>query len=164
MIGWVRFNSSRHTGLAVLLLTAVLLPIAILLFVQYRSFSDMESKTRAAVQENLRQTLQCFSRRVGENAEAFTTDILSSIDSVDVEQERLDRIADRLTAIRQSHPEVGLVFVVIHCLRRERNFALFASPDGLSRVDHENFRQAPEVKTVLDIYQNARLLREPGAS
>src|SRR5262249_22328515 len=91
MIRWARFNSSRRTGLALLLLTAVLAPVVILLFVQYRSFSDLERKTRVAAQENLRQLLQNFSRRVGENAEAFTTEILSGIDPVDVEKERLDR-------------------------------------------------------------------------
>ncbi len=162
MIRWARFNSSRRTGLALLLLMAVLAPVVILLFVQYRSFSDLERKTRVAAQENLRQTLQNFSRRVGENAEAFTTEILSGIDPVDVEKERLDPIAARLSDIRRSHSEVGQAFIVVHCLCRERNFALFASPEGFRRVDHEYFKRSPEVQTVLTTYQNAGLLRGPG--
>lgn len=147
-----------------LLLMAVLLPVAVLLFIQYRSFADLEGKTRVAVQENLRQTLQSVARRVGENAESFATATLSGIDPADVEQERLDQVADRLTAIRQSHPEIGLAFVVIHCICRERNFALLAGPEGVRRVDHEHFKQAQEVQTVLETYQNAGLLRVPGTS
>src|SRR5262249_18390281 len=50
------------------------------------------------------------------------------------------------------------------CLCRERNYALFASPEGLRRINHEDFKQAPEVQTVLTTYQNAGLLRGPGAS
>jgi len=47
------------------LLIAVLLPVIILLVAQYRSLAGLEGKTRAAVQENLRQTLSMlnFPRR-----------------------------------------------------------------------------------------------------
>ncbi len=159
MIRWLHFNSSHRAGLVLLLLMAVLLPVVILLFVQYRSFADLESKTRAAVQENLRQTLQSFSRRVSEKAEALATETLGGIDPADAEQERLDRIADRLTAIRQSHPETGLVFVVIHCSCRERNFALFATPEGIRRIDHDHFKRNTEVQTTIETYRNAALLR-----
>src|SRR5262249_5034445 len=69
----------------------------------------------------------------------------------------------RLSDIRRSHPEVGLAFIVVHCLCRERNFALFASPEGLRQVDHEYFKQTPEVQSVLTTYQNAGLLRGWGA-
>jgi signal transduction histidine kinase len=148
----------------VLLLMAVLTPIVILLLVQYRSFSDLEIKTRVAAQENLRQTLQSFSRRVGENAEAFTTETLSGIDSADVNNEQLDRIADRLSDIRRSHPEVGLAFIVVHCSCRKRNFALFASPEGLRQVDHGYFKQSHEAQSMVTTYQNAGLLRGPGAA
>ena len=43
------------------LLIAVLLPVIILLVAQYRSLAGLEGKTRADVQENLRQTLQSFT-------------------------------------------------------------------------------------------------------
>jgi signal transduction histidine kinase len=161
---WPTFNLPHRTGLLVLLLPAVLLPLSFLLFVQYRSFADLEGKTRVAVQENLRQMLQSFAHRVGANAESFAAETLSSIDAVDVEQERLPQIADRLLAIRQSHPEISLAFVVVHCLCRARNFALFAAPEGVRRIDHDDFKQRPEVKAVLEIYQHAELLRGHGAS
>ena len=61
MISRLRFNSSNRTVLAVSLLIAVLLPVIILLVAQYRSLAGLEGKTRAAVQENLRQTLQSFT-------------------------------------------------------------------------------------------------------
>ncbi len=164
MLRWPHFNSSHRAGLIALLLMAVLLPVALLLFVQYRSFADLEDKTRAAVQENLRQTLQSFVRRAGENAEALATETVGGIDPADVEGERLDRIADRLTAIRQSHPETGLAFVVVHCSCRERNFALFATPAGFLRVDHEHFKQTAEVQTLLETWRNASLVRGATAS
>jgi signal transduction histidine kinase len=159
MIRRLCFNLSHRAGLAVLLLVAVLLPVVILLLAQYRSLAGLESKTRAAAQENLRQTLQSFSRRVAEKIEAQAAETLGGVDPSDVEQERLDRIADRLSAIRQSHSETDLAFVVIHCSCRKRNFAIFASPDGVRRIDHDHLRRSPEAQAVIELYKNAALLR-----
>ncbi len=143
---------------------AVLLPVAILLLVQYRSFADLENKTRAAVQENLRQTLQSFSRRVVEKTEALAAETLGGIDPADVEQERLDLIAGCLSAIKQSHPETDLAFVVIHCSCREKNFALFATPGGIRQIDHDHFKRNPEVQSAIETYENAALLRAAAGS
>jgi hypothetical protein len=159
MIRRLSFNASHRTGLAVSLLLAVLLPIVILLLAQYRSLAGLESKTRAAVQENLRQTLQSFERLVVEKAEALAAETLGSIDPSDVEEERFDRIADHLLAIRQSHPEVDLAFVVINCSCRKRNFAIFATPDGVRRIDHGHFKESSEVRAVIETYKDAALLR-----
>jgi signal transduction histidine kinase len=159
MIRRLRFNSSHRAGLAVSLLIAVLLPVVILLLAQYRSLAGLESKTRAAVQENMRQTLQSFSRLVVEKAEALAAETLGSIDPADIEEERFDRIADRLSAIRQSHPEADMAFVVIHCSCRKKNFAIFATPGGVRRIDHDHFQRISEVKSAIETYENAVLLR-----
>jgi signal transduction histidine kinase len=159
MIRRLRFNSSNRTGLAVSLLIAVLLPVIILLVAQYRSLAGLEGKTRVAAQENLRQTLLSFSCRVVEKAEALAAETLGGIDPADVEEERFDRIADRLSAIRQSHPEADMAFVVIHCSCRERNFALFDTSEGVRRIDHDHFKRTPEVQSAIETYNNAALLR-----
>jgi signal transduction histidine kinase len=158
MIRRPRFNPSHRTGLALSLLIAVLLPVVILLLAQYRSLAGLEGKTRAAVQENLRQTLQSFSCGVVKKAESLAAETLGGIDPADVEEERFDRIADRLSAIRQSHPEADLAFVVIHCSCRKKNFAIFATPEGIRRIDHDHFKQAPEVQSAIETYNNAALL------
>ncbi len=161
MIRRLRFNSSNRTGLAVSLLIAVLLPVIILLVAQYRSLAGLEGKTRAAVLENLRQTLQRFSCLVAEKAGDLAAETLGGIDPADVEEERFDRIADRLSAIRQSHPESDLAFVVIHCSCRKKNFAIFATPQGVRRIDHDHFKRTPEVQSAIETYDKAALLSAP---
>jgi signal transduction histidine kinase len=158
MIKRLRFNLSSRTGLAVSLLIAFLLPVVILLLAQYRSLAGLEGKTKAAAQENLRQTLQRFSRLVAEKAEALAAETLGGINPADVEEERLDRIAARLSAIRQSHPETDLAFVVVHCSCRKRNFAIFATPEGVRRIDHDHFKRSPETQAATETYKNAALL------
>jgi signal transduction histidine kinase len=159
MIGRLRFISSHRAGLAVSLLIAVLLPVIILLLAQYRSLAGLEGKTRAAVQENLRQTLQSISRLVVEKVEALAAETLGGIDPADMEAGRFERIADRLSAIKQSHPEAEFAFVVIHCPCPKKNFAIFATPEGVRRVDHDHFKRTPEVQSAIETYKNAALLQ-----
>ncbi len=88
----------------------------------------------------------------------MAAETLGSIDPADLERERFDRIEDRLSAIKQSHPEADLAFVVIHCSCRKRNFAIFATPDGIRRIDHDHFKRSPEVESAIETYNNAALL------
>jgi signal transduction histidine kinase len=159
MIRWPHFNSSHRARLLALALTAVLLPVALLSVIQYRSLADLESKTRVAVEENLRQTLQSISRRAKEKLEALAAEALSSIEAADVEQERLDRIESHLTAARESHPEIDLAFLVMHCSCRERNFAVFSAPEGVHRILHDQFKASQEAQAAIESYKNAGLLR-----
>ena len=159
MFPWARANSSHRTGLIVLALLAVLVPALLFSVVQYRSLTDLESKTRVAVQDNLRQTLEGVSRGTKERLEAIAADSLGNIEAAAAEQEKLSDIELRLIGIKQSHPEIDLAFVVVHCPCRKRQFAVFASDAGVHRVLHEEFKASGEARTAIDTYNNASLLR-----
>jgi hypothetical protein len=120
MIPRARSNSSHRNGLIALVLLAVLLPALLFSIVQYRSLADLESKTRVAVQDNLRQTLEVVSRRTKERLEAIAAESLGGIEASAAEQERLKDIELRLIGLKQSHPEIDLAFVVVHCPCRKR--------------------------------------------
>lgn len=158
MIPWARATSSRRNGLIVLAILAVLLPALLFSVVQYRSLTDLDSKTRVAVQDNLRQTLDGVSRGTKVRLEAIAADSLGSIEAAAVEQEKLADIELRLIGIKQSHPEIDLAFVVVHCPCRKRQFAVFASDAGVHRVMHEQFKTSVEARTAIDTYNNAALL------
>jgi signal transduction histidine kinase len=158
MISWARANSSHRNGLLVLAILAVLLPALLFLVVQYRSLTDLESKTRVAVQDNLRQTLEGVSRETKARLEGIAVESLGHIDAATAEQEKLGDIGVRLITIKQSHPEIDLAFVVVHCPCRERQFAVFASDAGVHRVLHEQFKTSAEARMAIDTYNNASLL------
>ena len=90
---------SHRTGLIVLAVLAVLLPALLFSIVQYRSLADLEGKTRVAVQESLRQTLQGVSLRTMEKLEALAVESLGHIEAAKIEQEKLDDIELRLNDI-----------------------------------------------------------------
>lgn len=143
---------------------AVLLPGLLFSIVQYRSLADLESKTRLSVQDNLRQTLQSVLLRTKDELEGLAVESLSRIRGADTEQEKLGDIERHLNDIKQSHPEIGLAFVVVHCPCRKRQFAIFASDAGVRRITHENFATSSEARTAIETYDNASLLRAPAQS
>ena len=159
MISRARTNSSHRNRLIVLAILAVLLPALLFSAVQYRSLTDLESKTRVAVQDNLRQTLDGVSRGTKVRLEAIAADSLGSIEAVAAEQEKLADIELRLIGIKQSHPEIDLAFVVVHCPCRKRQFAIFASDAGVHRVMHDEFKTSAQARTAIDTYNNASLLQ-----
>ena len=158
MFPWARANSSHRTGLIVLALLAVLVPALLFSVVQYRSLTDLESKTRVVVQDNLRQTLEGVSRGTKERLEAIAAESLGHIEAAGAEQEKLSDLELGLISTKQSHPEIDLAFVVVHCPCRKRQFAVFASDAGVHRVMHEQFKTSVEARTAIDTYNNAALL------
>jgi len=156
MIRWRHLKSSYRVWLALL---AVLLPVVVLSVVQYRSLAELESKTRVAGQEQLRQALQSLMHRTREKLEALAAASLGSIDVAEIEQDNPALLDRRLAGIREAHPEIDDVFVVVNCSNRNHKFALFATADGLRRVDRDQFKKHPQTETAVALYSNAGLLQ-----
>ncbi|MGH9842599.1 MAG: sensor histidine kinase [Blastocatellia bacterium] len=155
MFRGLQLNSRRVAGA----LLALLLPAAVLAAIQYRSLSELESKTRLAGQEQLRQTLQSVIQRTRERLEALAATTLGSIELAELETEDPTLLENRLLKIRQAHPEIDTVFVVSHCSCRKTKFALYATPAGVRRVGPEEFKQHAETQTAIELYSDAGLLQ-----
>lgn len=151
-----QLNSKRRVAVALL---ALLAPVAVLAAIQYRSLSELESKTRLAGQEQLRQTLQSVTERTRERLEALAATTLGSVELAELETEDLAPLEARLLKIRQERPEIDTVFVVSHCSCRKSKFALYATPAGLRRVENEEFKKHVQTETAIELYSDAGLLQ-----
>lgn len=140
-------------------IAAVMAPAAILSALQYRSLVELQSKTKVAVQENLRQRLQTVAHRVEESLKGLAKESLGSIKARDLEQENLDRIQLQFSSVKQSHPEIDRLFVVSNCSCKPKNFALIFTSNGLRRVDNSQFDKDPDVSSALESYKSANLVR-----
>jgi signal transduction histidine kinase len=113
---------------------AVLLPTTILSVIQYNSLVDLEGKTKVAVQENLRQTMQTLTRKVEDNLKELAKDTLEPIGYEDLEQSKVQKIEQHFASVKQAHPELDQMFVFSY-LVKGKEYALFYSPEGLRRVE-----------------------------
>lgn len=155
---WLRVNPSRRAGLIVLAFLAVLVPGLLFSIVQYRSLADLESKTRLAVQDTLRQTLQDVLLRTKERLEAIAVQSLGDLEKTNTEQEKLDQLELRLAGIKQSHAEIDLAFIVVHCPCQKNQFAVFATDEAVRSITTDRFKTSPEARTAIDTFNNASLL------
>lgn len=149
------FNLSRGARLAALAVVAVLLPIVILSFIQYRSLIDIQAKTKVAVQENLRQTLQSVSMRVSERLNGLARETLGTLDLPAAGQGGLDRMASQLAGMKQAHPEIDQLFVVMNCSCQKGNFALFDTRSGVRRFEDAQVENSAEVQRATEAFKSA---------
>src|SRR5215510_4342885 len=156
--GW-RKISSRRASLVVVTFFAFLVPCAIFFILQYRSLKGLERKTRIEAQDNLGQTLRDISQRTKSRLEALAVEAIGRANALDIEQEKLENIENRLTSARQSHAEIDLAFIVVQCPCQKRQFAIFAADSGTYHVSDEQFKANQDAHAIIELFSNASLLR-----
>lgn len=137
---------------------AVMLPTTVLSVIQYRSLADLERKTKAAVQENLRQTLQGVARDVEGKFKGLARESLLPLEPQDLKRENLDEIGSHYAAVRQRHPAVDQLFVVSNCSCQGGSYALLYAPEGHRLVEHTRYKEDQDVLRATEAYENAGLL------
>lgn len=154
------FNLSHGGRRIVLALVAVLLPIGILSFMQYRSMVDLEAKTKVAVKENLRQTLQVIERKIEERFEGLAKETLLPIGELGGgERQNSEEIERHFAAVLSSHPEIEQLFFISHCSCRakEEHRAYFFTQEGLRSIDYSKLDEDMDAHNALRAYEKARL-------
>lgn len=144
-----------------LVVVAVLLPISILAFMQYRSMVDLEAKTKVAVKENLRQTLQGVQRKMEERFEWLAKEALLPIGELaKAEPEDREGLETHFAAIARRHPEIDQLFFISQCSGRvkEQQSAYFFTQEGLRSIVYSQLDEDIEAHTAFQAYERARLL------
>jgi signal transduction histidine kinase len=157
---WASRPSKRN--LITLAAVAIVLPTGALAFMQYRSLVDLESKTKIAIEENLRQTLQSIARNAQGDMQTLARETLGPLGSMSRSPEDLKHALGRVSEL---HPEVDRFFVFSTCsCKVETRFALLYSSGALRRVSGPQLGTDADVGRVLDAYRSSLALRPPAES
>lgn len=141
---------------------AIMAPTGTLAFMQYRSLVDLESKSKVAIQENLRQTLQSVARAAQGDMQVLARETLAPLGSLSRAPGDLQR---QFALAAHLHPEIDQLFVFSACsCSVEDRFALLYSPGALRRVSGPQLGQDADVQRILDAYRSALALRPPAGS
>src|SRR3954462_14256020 len=73
---------SLRKKLAILVSVGVFLPLMVLTYMQYRSLAELQSKTKGAFKDNLRQGLTFVERQMEQRLEGVAAQIFNPIDSI----------------------------------------------------------------------------------
>ena len=103
---------SLRKKLTILASVGVLLPLLILTYMQYRSLSELQNKTKGAFKDNLRQGLTIVESQMKRRLEDVATQTLNPIGSMRfTSPEAAEEIKKYLANVKSSHPEIEEIFV-----------------------------------------------------
>jgi signal transduction histidine kinase len=115
---------SLRKKLTILAAVGVFLPVLVLTYMQYRSLAELESKTKGAFKDNLRQGFTILQRQMKQRLEKVAVQtlnpvarLLSSSVSSTSSMEAADEFEKYFAGVKRSHPEIEEIFA-------------FVSPDG----------------------------------
>ncbi|HEY6401195.1 MAG TPA: HAMP domain-containing sensor histidine kinase [Blastocatellia bacterium] len=138
---------------------AVLAPTVALSFIQYRSLVELEAKTKAATQENLRRALDSVGRRTEEHFRSLADEALKPVAAQNLSPHNLDPVARHFAAFRQRRPGIDRLFVVVSCPSRADNFALIDVAGAVRHIAPGQFRKEHDLEHAFKAFQSANMLR-----
>lgn len=155
---------SSRAKLIALAVVAVLLPTTLLSVMQYRSLVDLEGKTKVAVQENLRQTLQTISHKVEDHLKNLARTTLSQINKTDLEPENFAKLERYFASVKAEHPEIEHLFAYSLCGMYDKYYALYYTGESLRRVDWAQIKQSQNADALAAIraFDSAHVSRTTG--
>ena len=107
--GAIRKLSLRQK-LAILVLVGVLLPLIILTYLQYRSLTELQDKTKGAFKENLRQGLTIAEGQMKRRLEDLAAQTLKPIGSMRLSSP--EAVQEYVADVKRKHSEVDDMFVI----------------------------------------------------
>src|SRR6185369_15559320 len=101
---------SLRKKLAILVSLGVFLPILALTYMQYRSLTELQNKTKGAFKDNLRQGLTLVEDRMRQRLEIVAAQTLKPIGIMSLSSGDAQKIEKYFADVKQSHPEVDAIF------------------------------------------------------
>ena len=103
---------SLRKKLTILASVGVLLPLLILTYMQYRSLTELQNKTKGAFKDNLRQGLTNVELRMAQRLEEIADKTLKPIGSMDLTSPgAADELKKYFANVKRSHTEIREIFV-----------------------------------------------------
>ena len=101
---------SLRKKLTLLVSVGVFLPVLVLTYLQYRSLTELENKTKGAFKDSLRQRLTNVQLQMKQRLGDVATQTLAPMSRIDLRsREEVEKYA---AEVKRSHPEVEEIFVL----------------------------------------------------
>lgn len=104
---------SLRKKLTILISLGVVLPVLVLTFLQYRSLTELENKTKGAFKDSLRQRLTNVQLQMKQRLEEVASQTLKPIDNLRLSSaDGSNEFGKYAADVKRSHPEIQEIFVV----------------------------------------------------
>src|SRR5215831_2093905 len=150
---------SAKTRLIAFAAVAVLIPTTILSAIQCKSLVELEAKTKVAVQDNLRQTLQQVSRTLESRFRKLATQDLVTVDPTAFDTTSQSATIAYLNA--RKHLTGDGIVIYANCGASKRATAAVADSRCVRWFEGEQADQDPEIMRLSRYFKTALLRHDP---
>jgi signal transduction histidine kinase len=147
---------SLRKKLAILASVGVFLPLLVLTYMQYRSLAELQSKTKGAFKDNLRQGLTNVERQMKQRLEDVAVQILDPIGSIHLSSPGAARECEEYFAnVKHSHPEIEEIFAFAYRDGKETNSYAYVYSDRFVETAQAGF--TPAQSDILSLFNQSRM-------
>jgi len=100
---------SLRKKLTILVSVGVFLPLLVLTYLQYRSLTELQNKTKGAFKDNIRQGLTIVQHQMRQRLQEIAAQTLDPIDSMHVSS--AEEVEKYFVDVKRSHVEIEEIFV-----------------------------------------------------
>ncbi len=113
---------SLRKKLIILASVGVLLPVLVLTYMQYRSLTELQNKTKGAFKDNLRQGLTIVERQMKQRLEDVAEQALGPIGSINFSSPAAaEEILKHFANVKRAHPEIEDFFAFGYGSEQNKN-------------------------------------------
>jgi signal transduction histidine kinase len=140
---------SLRKKLAILALVGVFLPVLVLTYLQYRSLTELQNKTKGAFKDNLRQGLTIVEQQMRQRLEAIAAQTLNPPATP-------EQFETYFANIKRTHPEIEEIFVFGSLGEQQKtNTYAYVYSDKFVKVAQTAF--TPAQSDILFAFDRARM-------
>jgi signal transduction histidine kinase len=147
---------SLRKKLTILASVGVFLPLLALTYMQYRSLTELQNKTKGAFKDNLRQGFTIVQRQMKQRLEDVAVQTLDPIGSIHLSSPGAARECEEYFAnVKHSHPEIEEIFAFAYRDGKETNSYAYMYSDKFVKIAQAAF--TPAQSHILSVFDNARM-------
>jgi signal transduction histidine kinase len=145
---------SLRQKLTLLVSVGVLLPVLILTYMQYRSLAELQSKTKGAFKDNLRQGLPIVEQQMKRRLDQIAAQTLNPVGGMHLSS---PEAAEKYFAdVKHSHPEIQEIFLFGYSGEQQNtNSYAYVYSDKFVSIAQAGF--TPTESHILSLFERSRL-------
>ena len=147
---------SLRKKLTLLISVGVLLPLLVLTYLQYRSLTELQNKTKGAFKDNLRQGLTLVEQQIRQRLEDIAAQTLDRVVSMDssATAEDFEKV---FANVKRSHPEIEEIFVFGYGLGEQQKPMIYGYIYSDKFVETVQPRFTPAQAEIPVLFNRARM-------
>ena len=147
---------SSKTKLISLAVVAVMVPTTILSVIQYQSLQDLQSATKLAAQESLRQALNSISGRAEEELMWIAEKALGTIDIKEVNRENISLIENHFEDAVRANPQIEALWLSYEPDCEDAEFVVVTRAQGSLRMTYPRLARNEFVRTTRQLFETTK--------